>query len=77
MLDQSCWGRGLAAEGAQAALQYAFTQLEADHVISVIHPDNSRSIRVAERIGERFERRDIVNGIDVVIYGMDQFHQVC
>jgi RimJ/RimL family protein N-acetyltransferase len=50
-------------------LDYAFTQMGADHVISVIRPDNSRSVRVAERLGERFERRAVVNGAEVLIYG--------
>ena len=40
------WGRGFATEGARAALAYAFDNLDRDHVISVIHPDNTRSVRV-------------------------------
>jgi hypothetical protein len=27
---------------------------------------------VAERLGERFERRDVVNGIEVLIYRIDR-----
>jgi RimJ/RimL family protein N-acetyltransferase len=72
LLDRAFWGRGLATEGGRAALDFAFTALGAGRVISVIHPSNARSIRVAERLGERFERRDTVNGIDVVIYGIDR-----
>lgn len=56
LLDRDRWGCGLAAEGARAAVDYAFTVLGADHVISIIHPANYRSIRVAEKLGERFER---------------------
>ena len=70
LLDRSCWGRGLATEGGRAALDHAFTRLGADHVISVIRPDNARSVRVAQRVGERLERRDTVNGIEVLIYGV-------
>jgi RimJ/RimL family protein N-acetyltransferase len=70
LLDRSCWGRGLATEGGRVALDHAFTRLGAEHVISVIQPDNARSIRVAERLGERFERPVVVNGIAVAIYGM-------
>ncbi len=39
LLDSACWGRGLATEGARAALEHAFTTLGADHVISVINPE--------------------------------------
>ncbi|MDQ4134119.1 MAG: GNAT family N-acetyltransferase [Actinomycetota bacterium] len=70
LLDRGCWERGLATEGARAALAYAFTTLGADHVISVIHPRNSRSIRVAEKIGERFEREIDFDGNPTLIYGV-------
>jgi RimJ/RimL family protein N-acetyltransferase len=68
VLERSFWGRGLAVEGGKAALAHAFDCLGADRVISVIQPDNTRSIRVAALLGERFERRDSIQGIEVVIY---------
>ena len=70
LLDRGYWGRGLATEGARAVLDYAFTTLHADHVISVIHPGNRRSIRVAEKIGERFEREYDFDGNPTLIYGI-------
>jgi RimJ/RimL family protein N-acetyltransferase len=70
LLDPAFWGRGLAAEGGRAALDFAFAALKADHVVSVIQPGNARSIRVAERLGERFERREALNGREVLIYGI-------
>jgi RimJ/RimL family protein N-acetyltransferase len=39
-------------------------------VISVIHRDNQPSIRVAERLGERFEREMEVAGMPALIYGI-------
>jgi RimJ/RimL family protein N-acetyltransferase len=53
MLRRSLWGRGYATEAARAALHFAFTQLRQPQVISLIRPDNSASIRVAVRLGER------------------------
>jgi RimJ/RimL family protein N-acetyltransferase len=44
--------------------------LGADHVISVIDPANTRSIRVAENLGERFEREHDFDGNRVLIYGI-------
>jgi RimJ/RimL family protein N-acetyltransferase len=46
LLDRACWGQGLATEGGWVALEYAFTQLGASHVLRVIHPDNAASIRM-------------------------------
>jgi RimJ/RimL family protein N-acetyltransferase len=70
LLDPAVWGRGLATEGGRAALDFAFRTRKADHVLSVIQPGNTRSIRVAERLGERFERRDSLNGVEVFLFGI-------
>ena len=66
------WGRGYATEAARRLLDYAFADLGRDHVISVIQPENAASIRVAERIGERIERRMELSGREVLIYGVDR-----
>lgn len=78
LLDRACWGRGFATEAAGASLEYAFGQLGAKRVISVIAPANLRSVRVAERIGETFERTIALDTpavavpVDVAIYGIDR-----
>jgi len=56
MLRKPYWGKGYATEGAIASLNYAFTTMDFQKVISIIHPDNVRSIRLAERIGEHLEK---------------------
>jgi RimJ/RimL family protein N-acetyltransferase len=71
-LDQSVWGRGYATEGGAAALDHAWRDLGAERVISLIAPDNARSIAVAHRLGERFERTIDLRGRDVRIYGIDR-----
>jgi RimJ/RimL family protein N-acetyltransferase len=45
------WGEGFATEGGTAALNFAFTELGRERVISIIHPDNTASNRVAEKLG--------------------------
>jgi len=50
------WGQGLATEAARGVLDYAFSRLRLPRLISIIHPENIASIRVATKIGERFER---------------------
>jgi RimJ/RimL family protein N-acetyltransferase len=69
-LRRHFWGRGFATEGARAALAYAFTQLGAGHVLSLIRPANAASVRVAERLGERLEGRGEVNGHECLFYGL-------
>lgn len=72
VLGRDHWGKGYASEGARRALDYAFTQMNRDHVISLIHPDNVGSIRVAERLGEKVEGKTEVFGHEVLIYGIDR-----
>ena len=70
-LARRWWGHGYATEGARAALAHAFTVLKKDRVISLIHPDNAASIRVAERIGERLQGRIHHFGREMLCYGVD------
>src|SRR4051812_6215309 len=67
-LKRAAWGKGYAAEGARFALNYAFTEMDRDHVISVIRPENLPSIRVAERLGEKLESQTEVMGFPVLVY---------
>jgi RimJ/RimL family protein N-acetyltransferase len=72
-LGKEHWGKGYATEGGRAAMRYAFDTLGWDHIISVIHPENRNSIRVAERLGMRYERSaEVMNGIGVAVYGRDR-----
>ena len=55
--DPEYWGRGYASEAARFVFAYACSALNASRVVSVIHPDNERSLRLAARLGLRRERR--------------------
>jgi RimJ/RimL family protein N-acetyltransferase len=68
VLCRQFWGRGYATEGARAALTFAFTRLPQSQVISLIHPQNAASVRVAERLGERPVGSAEVFGKPAVIY---------
>ncbi len=72
ILARRWWGNGYATEGARAALAHAFTVLEKDRVISLIHPENQASIRVAERIGEKLQGRILHCGREMLCYGLDR-----
>lgn len=50
-LARHAWGRGLATEAATAARDHAFAVLGLPELISIIHPENVRSRRVATKLG--------------------------
>jgi ribosomal-protein-alanine N-acetyltransferase len=61
-------GRGFATEAARGVMRYAFDELGAQRVISIILPDNAASIAVALRNGLVCEREARFRGLDVLIY---------
>jgi RimJ/RimL family protein N-acetyltransferase len=69
-LARSYWGRGFALEAARAALAHAFGPLAWERAISLIDPQNARSIGLAERLGERFDRQVEVRGHVVSLYSI-------
>jgi len=71
-LARRAWGKGYATEGARRALQYAFTELDQRHVISLIHTENVPSMKVAERLGEKREGTARIFEWDVFVYGVDR-----
>jgi len=71
-LARPFWGRGYATEGARAALAHAFTVLKKDRVVSLIHPENQASLRLAERLGERLEGRVEILGREHLVYGLER-----
>jgi RimJ/RimL family protein N-acetyltransferase len=58
-LGSDYWGRGYATEAAIACRDWALGELGLTRLVSVIAPTNTASIRVAEKIGELFERADL------------------
>ena len=62
------WGRGLATEAARAVLEYGYRQFHFPRVISVAQPANVASIRIMQKLGMRFEKTFVHDGIEVVRY---------
>lgn len=50
-MHRAAWGSGYATEAARAALGWVWTTQPFDHLISLIHPDNAPSRRLAARLG--------------------------
>lgn len=51
LFRRDCWHNGYAAEAAHACMEYAFRELNADEVCSIIRDTNAASQRVALRNG--------------------------
>jgi RimJ/RimL family protein N-acetyltransferase len=64
-------GEGIAPEAAAAARDWAFANLEIDHLISLVRPENQASVRVAEKIGMRVDREVDYKGLRHLVYRID------
>ena len=71
-LRREFWGRGYATEAARAALDHAFTELAQTRVISLIRPENARSIAVAARLGMIYHGETDLNGNTALIYAINR-----
>ena len=67
---RSAWGHGYATEAGQAAVDWARSTLGLRRIGSVIAPENTRSIAVAERLGMTFDREESIAGNPAAIYAM-------
>ncbi|MGZ4137198.1 MAG: GNAT family N-acetyltransferase [Actinomycetota bacterium] len=45
------WGEGIATEGGAVCRDWCWANLDADHLISLVRPENRQSWRVAEKLG--------------------------
>jgi RimJ/RimL family protein N-acetyltransferase len=74
VIHRSRWNRGYATEAASAALSWAWRHTEIHHIVSLINADDRRSMRVATKVGETFERADVdpINGEAIHVYGIDR-----
>lgn len=61
-LIRSAWGKGYATEAAIAVRDYAFTVLNLTRLVALIEPVNKRSIRVAEKLGMKYEKDVLLPG---------------
>jgi RimJ/RimL family protein N-acetyltransferase len=69
-IGRAFWGKGFATEAARAALDYGLDVMKRDHIISLIDPENLRSIAVAERLSEKLEGETEIEGHHLLVYGI-------
>ena len=64
------WGKGVATEAAGAVLNYGFGECELAHIYAGADPPNVASFRVIEKLGMKFARKIVVNGVDVIYFAI-------
>lgn len=64
------WGKGYATEAASTCISYAFAHLKVSAVVARAHVDNLASLRVIEKCGMKFLRKEIVDGCPVKTFGL-------
>jgi [ribosomal protein S5]-alanine N-acetyltransferase len=67
-LDSAFWNRGLTTEAARAVRDRGFRDLKLNYVISLIHPENHPSRRVAEKNGMTLERETTFRGFPTYVF---------
>jgi RimJ/RimL family protein N-acetyltransferase len=70
-IKRSHWGQGFATEAAFAVRDHAIEVLGLRRLVSIIHPDNTRSQAVAQKVGMRHEKNTRVFGLPQKIYSLD------
>jgi RimJ/RimL family protein N-acetyltransferase len=68
LLRRDAWGHGYATEAGRACLDWGFAALPITYVTAMIHPENTRSIGVARRLGFEPVREDVLLGDPVVVH---------
>ena len=71
-LHPDYWNRGLVTEGARAVRDHAFRDLKLPRVISLIHPDNIPSRRVAEKNGMKPEKKIVFKGFPTLVFAIER-----
>ena len=65
-------GEGIAPEAAAAARDWTFANLDIDHLISLVRPENAPSRLVAEKIGMHVDREVDHKGLRHFVYRVDR-----
>src|SRR4029077_11211964 len=69
-LHPNYWNKGLATEAAQTVRDHAFRDLNLSRVISLIHPENAASRRVAEKMRMQFRAQNRFHRIPALVFAI-------
>ena len=71
-LHPDFWGRGFATEVATSVRDHGFGALKLKRVISLSHPDNAASRRVAQKNGMTLERATTFKGFPTQVFAISR-----
>lgn len=71
VLHADARGKGYATEAGAAALRWGFERFDPPYLTAMIQPDNTASLRVAERLGMKPIRTDNLLGEEVIVHAID------
>ena len=74
-LDPDYWNQGLITEAARAVRDHGFSDLKLPRLISLIHPDNIPSRRVAEKVGMKLEKQTMFRGFRTNVFAINSDRQ--
>ena len=66
-LARWAWGRGYATRGGAAGAEHAFACLGLEEVVAFVHPHNTRSLAVVERLGMTFSEMTPDRNLDEMV----------
>jgi RimJ/RimL family protein N-acetyltransferase len=69
-LHPDYWNRGLITEAARGVRDHAFADLKLSRVISLVHPENIPSRRVAEKNGMKVDKKITFRGFPTLVYAI-------
>jgi RimJ/RimL family protein N-acetyltransferase len=72
LLRRDAWGQGYATEAARACVDRGFATLPVSYITAMIHPQNTRSTRVARRLGFAPAREDVLLGDPVIVHTIER-----
>lgn len=72
LLARAAWGRGLATEGARAAVRYGFEQVGLQRIVGITMPANVASQRVLEKAGLRYEKDGVFYGVHAKYFALNR-----
>lgn len=75
-ISSSHWHKGLATEAARAIMNYGFTELSFERIEASTDGSNLASVKVMERAGMSFWKRETTNGLDTVYYSISRGDQL-
>lgn len=71
-LDPNYWNRGFCTEAARAVRDRGFGELKLPRLISLVHPENIPSRRVAEKNGMAVDKEIVFRGFLTLVFALSR-----